>query len=81
MDTDAVLAEMQRELAAEMATSEAAAAESARREGVSRRKLAGADTRLQEANTELAHAARELDARDAKISQTTVECGRWVSSH
>ena len=66
-DADAVLEEMRRELEAETAASEAAAAESARREGISRRKLAGAEERLKQASAALAEAAKKLDARDAAL--------------
>ena len=54
-DADAVVAEMQRELEAEIAASEAAAAASAKREGASRRKLADVNTKL----TEAEHALHE----------------------
>ena len=72
-DADAVLEEMRRELEAETAASEAAAAESARREGISRRKLAGAEEKLKQASTALADAAKKLDARDAALRRNEEE--------
>ena len=73
---EAVIAELQRELEAEMKTSEAAAAESARREGVSRRKLADLEARVAEANAALVQATKAIDEKDAALAKAD---GRIVS--
>ena len=72
---EAVIAELQRELEAEMKTSESAAAESARREGLTRRKLASLEARVAEANSALATATKAIDEKDASIAnaQTRVK--------
>ena len=73
---EAVIAELQRELEAEMKTSEAAAAESARREGVARRKLAHLEARVAEANAALVQATKAIDEKDAALAKAD---GRIVS--
>lgn len=72
---EAVIAELQRELEAEMKTSEAAAAESARREGVSRRKLADLEARVAEANAALVQATKAIDEKDAALAKADGRIG------
>ena len=68
---EAVIAELQRELEAEMKTSESAAAESARREGLTRRKLASLEARVAEANSALVIATKAIDEKDASLAAST----------
>lgn len=68
---EAVIAELQRELEAEMKTSESAAAESARREGLTRRKLASLEARVTEANSALVTATKAIDEKDASLAAST----------
>ena len=68
---EAVIAELQRELEAEMKTSESAAAESARREGLTRRKLASLEARVEEANSALVIATKAIDEKDASLAAST----------
>ncbi len=77
---EAVIAELQRELEAEMKTSEAAAAESARREGVSRRKLAHLETRVAEANAALVQATKAIDEKDAALAKADGRIGSLESA-
>ena len=72
---EAVIAELQRELEAEMKTSESAAAESARREGLTRRKLASLEARVAEANSALVTTTKAIDEKDASLAdaQTRVK--------
>ena len=77
---EAVIAELQRELEAEMKTSEAAAAESARREGVSRRKLANLEARVAEANAALVQATKAIDEKDAALAKADGRIGSLESA-
>ena len=77
---EAVIAELQRELEAEMKTSEAAAAESARREGVSRRKLADLEARVAEANAALVQATKAIDEKDAALAKADGRIGSLESA-
>ena len=77
---EAVIAELQRELEAEMKTSEAAAAESARREGVTRRKLADLEARVAEANAALAQATKAIDEKDAALAKADGRIGSLESA-
>ena len=72
---EAVIAELQRELEAEMKTSEAAASESARREGVSRRKIADLEARVAEANAALVQATKAIDEKDAALAKADGRIG------
>ena len=77
---EAVIAELQRELEAEMKTSEAAAAESARREGVSRRKLADLEARVAEANAALVQATKAIDEKDVALAKADGRIGSLESA-
>ena len=77
---EAVIAELQRELEAEMKTSEAAAAESARREGVSRRKLADLEACVAEANAALVQATKAIDEKDAALAKADGRIGSLESA-
>ena len=77
---EAVIAELQRELEAEMKTSEAAAAESARREGVARRKLAHLEARVAEANAALVQATKAIDEKDAALAKADGRIGSLESA-
>ena len=77
---EAVIAELQRELEAEMKTSEAAAAESARREGVSRRKLADLEARVADANAALVQATKAIDEKDVALAKADGRIGSLESA-
>ena len=77
---EAVIAELQRELEAEMKTSEAAASESARREGVSRRKLADLEARVAEANAALVQATKAIDEKDVALAKADGRIGSLESA-